>query len=409
MKNSDEVTIFTKIPKAMKTNFFQTVAIVLFVGVFILSSQSVYSQPAPDENFCVVNAKLIDGDSVCRVGAQFPLDFNYDDGNAEEYALWVVAGGISAVKFKPPGYPARLTAGKIYVGDGSFPVGNDFLGTDFQVVVFDDDGPDGFPGTLLDSLIVTVENYGWVTFNGIDVVIDDGAFYLGMKQLYGVSEEQHAAPVGIDTDVPTVYKSYLKKPIQFGEDWELSSYQDFMIRAFLCDANLKLRELNSKSYYGYEIVRVSDFDPNDGEGPEDGVLTIIDSITYFHAYDSLFYSLPPGYYAYAVRKIQNDTITTGWYYTNVLSHLIDAIDDNNIDLANVWVFPNPAIDVFKIESNEIIQSVRIVNALGQTVFSQKLDAKEISIQSGFLESGFYFISIKTRKGLVNKKILIGEK
>ncbi|RLD43372.1 MAG: hypothetical protein DRI89_04745 [Bacteroidetes bacterium] len=390
----------------MKTNILQTVAIAFFISGIFFFSQNVNSQPAPDENFCAVKAKLLEGDSVCRVGGHSPLYYYFDDGEANDYALWVVAGGMSAVKFKPPGYPVRLTAGQIYVGDGSFPVGNDFLGTDFQVVVFDDDGPDGFPGTLLDSLIVTVENYEWIMFNDIDVVIDDGAFYLGMKQLYGVSEEQHAAPIGIDTDVPTVYKSYIKVA---GGDWILSPYQDFMIRAYTCGADLKLLELNAKSYYGYEIARVSDFNPNDGEGPEDGVLTIIDSVTYFHAYDSLFYSLPPGYYAYAVRMIQDDTITTGWYYTNTVSHLINAVENINIDIANVRVFPNPAFDVFNVESSVIIQSVHIVNALGQTVFSKNLEAKEISIRSRFLKSGFYFISIKTRQGLVNKKILIGER
>ena len=409
MKNCNEVTIFTKNPKAMKTNLFQTVAIVLFLSGIFFFSQNVNSQPAPDENFCVVNAKLIDGDSVCFVSGGTPMDNNFDDGEANDYALWVLPGGISVVKFEPPGYPVRLTAGRIYVGDGSFPVGNDFIGTDFQVVVFDDDGPDGFPGTLLDSLIVTVENYEWITFNDIDVVIDDGVFYLGMKQLYGVSEEQHAAPVGIDTDVPTMYDSYIK---QDGEDWILSPYQDFMIHALLCGADLKLHELKPKSSDWIEIARISDFDPENGEGPEDGVLTIVDStnLFFYSAYkDTMFFSHSPGYYAYAVRNFYNDTAYTGWYYTNVVSHLIDAVESDNIDLADVRVFPNPAFNVFNIESNEIIQSVRIVNALGQTVFSKNLDAKEILIQTGFLKSGFYFISIKTRQGLVNKKILISER
>ncbi len=387
----------------MKTNLLQTVAIVFFVSGILLSSQSVYSQPAPDENFCEVNAELMQGDSICKIGAQFPLEYYFDDGTAEDYAMWIEAGGIAVVKFAPPGYPVRLTAGKIYVGDGSFPVGADFLGTDFLVVVFDDDGSDNFPGTLLDSLIVTVENYGWITFNGLDVVIEDGAFYLGMKQL-GIPPA--SAPVGIDTDVPTVHKSYIT---QDGEDWILSPYQDFMIRVFTCYADLKAIEVTPRSFYGYEIARVSDFNPNNGEGPEDGVLSIIDSITYFHAYDSLFYALTPGYYAYAIRVIRDDTITTGRYYTNTVSHFPDAINDNNIDLANVRVFPNPAFDVFNIESSVIIQSVHIVNALGQTVFSKNLEAKEISIRSRFLKSGFYFISIKTRQGLVNKKILIGER
>ena len=406
IKKLSETTIFTENPEAMKSNPFKTMAIVFFVSGIFLTSKSVYSQPAPDENFCEVNAKLINGDSICRVGAQFPLAYELDDGSAEDYLFWVFPGGMSVVKFEPPGYPVRLTAGKIYVGDGSFPAGNDFLGTDFQVIVYDDDGPDGFPGTLLDSIIVTVENYEWVTFNGFDVVIEEGAFYLGMKQLYGFGEEQHAAPVGIDTEVPIAYKSYIKNP---GDDWILSTYQDLMIRAFTCGADVELRELNARAFDGFEIARVSDFNPDNGKGPEDGVLTVIDSITTFHAYDSLFYSLPEGYYAYAVRKIQQDTAATGWYYTNVLSHLISTIGDDATARSVVRVYPNPVKDMVYIESNESIQLVQLVNTLGQTVYSKRPDAKEISIQTGSFKSGFYFISIKTKQRKVNKKILIGER
>ena len=390
----------------MKTHFLQTAAIVFFVSGIFLTSQSVYSQPAPDENFCVVSAKLLQGDSVCFITGHSPLYYNWDDGTANDYAVWVLPGGMSVVKFELLGDSSRLTHGEIYVGDGSFPIGSDILGTDFQVVVFDDDGPDNLPGTLLDSLIVTVENYGWITFNGIDVVIEEGAFYLGMKQL---NEPPSAAPVGIDTDVPIKYNSYI---MQAGGEWVLSPYQDFMIRAFTCWAGYGERELVQQDSIWFEIARISDFDPENGDVPEDGILTVVHStnLFFYSAYkDTLFYSLPPGYYAYAVRKINNDTATTGWYYTNVVSHFPEAIGDNNQGLTDVRVFPNPAIDVLKIESNETILSISILNALGQTVFSKKPDAKEISIQTGFLKSGFYFISVETIQGLINRKILIGER
>ena len=76
---------------------------------------------------------------------------------------------MHAVKFTPLGYPATAIGGQIYVGDGSFP--GPFLGTEFGIALFDDDGPGGLPGTMLDSSGVTVNNYGWVSFDWISATI----------------------------------------------------------------------------------------------------------------------------------------------------------------------------------------------------------------------------------------------
>lgn len=388
--------------KAIKKNLLHILAIVVLIGGIFISSQSVFSQPAPDEHFCVVAANLIFGDSVCKVGGHGPLYYNFDDGDAEDYALWVESGGTSVVKFIPPGDFLGLVAGEIYVGDGSFPIGADFLGTDFQVVVYDDDGPEGFPGTLLDSLIVTVENYGWVTFGGLNVVIEEGAFYMGMQQL-GVPPS--AAPVGIDTDPPTMQRSYIKR---VGEDWILSPYQDFMIRAKTCWAGYLEREVVSENSSWYQIARISDFDPNLGEGPEDGTLTIIDSVNIFYYSDTLFYAYPPAYYAYAVRIFQGDSASTGWYYTNIISKFPDGTGDQNRDSNQIQVFPNPASKVLKISSSKKMFSVRIINAIGQSVFEKSTDDNEFTIQTGFLKSGFYLLQVQTEDENTVRKVLINQ-
>ena len=115
------------------------------------------------------------------------------------------AGSWNAVKFTPSGYPATVIGGKFYVGDGSFP--GPFLGTEFGVAIFDDDGANGLPGTMLDSTGVTVNNYGWVSLDWMGATIEDGSFYLAM---YQSGNSPNAAPIGIDTDNPTYFKSYSK-------------------------------------------------------------------------------------------------------------------------------------------------------------------------------------------------------
>jgi len=84
------------------------------------------------------------------------------------------------VKFTPSGYPATITGGKFFVGDGDFP--GPFLETEFGVAIFDDNGAGGLPGAMLDSTGVTVNNYGWVSLDWLNATIEDGSFYLAMYQ-----------------------------------------------------------------------------------------------------------------------------------------------------------------------------------------------------------------------------------
>lgn len=173
---------------------------------------------------------LISSISLSAQNTNFwPELIKYDDDSAEDYVAWNSPGGICTVRFiSYYGYPIKVIGGELYVGDGTFPEGGDFSGTEFLVCLFDDDGLDGMPGTLLDSAYVQVENYEWIVFDSVfNTIIDEGAFYIGMKQL---SSSPNCAPVGVDTDLPTSYESYAKQP---DGEWDISPYQDFMIRAYV--------------------------------------------------------------------------------------------------------------------------------------------------------------------------------
>ncbi|RLD75268.1 MAG: hypothetical protein DRJ15_17230, partial [Bacteroidetes bacterium] len=170
----------------------------------------------PDEDFCTVDWSLPEG----------PYELIYDDGVAEDLFVWATYGNENAVKFTPAGYPANVFGGRLYVGDGLFPAGS-WLGTDFVVMVYGDDGA-GLPGAMLDSMAVTVNNYGWVEFLGFDVTIESGDFFISMLQLYPAP---NAAPLGIDFTMPQVYRSYSRTTLT--PAWSSSVYQDFMIRAYI--------------------------------------------------------------------------------------------------------------------------------------------------------------------------------
>ncbi|MCK4287806.1 MAG: carboxypeptidase-like regulatory domain-containing protein, partial [Bacteroidales bacterium] len=172
-----------------------------------------------------------DDDTECLIEWTFydpEYEIFYDDGEADDYFCWMIVGNANAVKFTPAGYPATVIGGKIYVGDGSFPAGGNFIGTTFGAAVYDDTGEDGLPGTQLDSIEVTVDNYGWVDFTGLSATIEDGDFFIAMFQ-GGVPP--NTAPLGVDYTIPTVYRSYSYNA-EF-DVWALSAYQDFMIRAIV--------------------------------------------------------------------------------------------------------------------------------------------------------------------------------
>ncbi len=75
---------------------------------------------------------------------------------------------------------------------------------------------------------------------------------------------------------------------------------------------------------------------------------------------------------------------------------------------NVNVFPIPAQDMLFIESDQQINEIRIINIMGQTIYTEKkyLYFKSIDV-SGFAE-GLYFGLIKFENNTIRKKIQIGK-
>ncbi|MFZ4462926.1 MAG: carboxypeptidase regulatory-like domain-containing protein, partial [Bacteroidales bacterium] len=292
-----------------------------------------------------------------------PYTIIYDDGTAENFFSFLPYGSATAVKFTPAGYPANVTGGCMFVGDGSFPEGVDFIGAQVSVGVVAADGANGMPGTVLDSTTITVDNYGWIHFdNALNATIESGNFYIAVWKLL------MQVPVGVDQNVPTYYRSYVKPA---GGNWTASSYQDFMIRAIVDGPGTNVAERisgqmiypakpnmtdfvatcapsgvpgvekngiykaidnqdASRELVDYAVARINGFDPNVGEGPEDGTPTIIAAHNATQSYnDAGFGGQAAGYYAYAVRanySLENSE----WVYSNVVAHGLDNVVTLNV-------------------------------------------------------------------------------
>ena len=72
---------------------------------------------------------------------------------------------------------------------------------------------------------------------------------------------------------------------------------------------------------------------------------------------------------------------------------------------NIAIFPNPSSGSLSIVSSDLILGINIINILGETVYSNTVKSKEMTIAPK-IEEGIYFIKMQTSKGPLTKKIII---
>jgi len=258
----------------------------------------------------LVNAEINDTETQATINYSQPsghYELKYDDSYPSDFVA-TLADGYVAVKFSVLNYPVSITGSKFFVGDGSFPEGSDFLGKKIVVCLFDDDGIDNLPGTLLDFDTITVNNFGWVEADSIfDYTLNEGEFYIALKQ---ISNTPDLIPIGVDNDLPLSNRSYSKT----SDEWEISPYQDLTIRAYVAGEIVQQR--NSSDISHLYLYRISGFNPSIYESPEFGNATLLPSQFGVLTDDLTFVS--DGIYAYAIEKVYENGDHSQIAYSNTL-------------------------------------------------------------------------------------------
>ena len=99
----------------------------------------------------------------------------------------------------------------------------------------------------------------------------------------------------------------------------------------------------------------------------------------------------------------------GWWFDDVKVTGINidktSISQENIDKDKVKIYPNPVNDILNISAPENIESVKIINSIGQLIYQEKVNTNELKINTNNYKSGFYIISIKTKAQLITRKII----
>ena len=89
---------------------------------------------------------------------------------------------------------------------------------------------------------------------------------------------------------------------------------------------------------------------------------------------------------------------------NLVAHFVFTVGlgENNIAAK---VYPNPTKGEVTLEG-ESIQSVRIVNAFGQTVYNAKVEGSQARIDLSQMAKGVYMMHIGTEQGQAVRKIVV---
>ena len=276
----------------------------------ITQNAELYMYPYPPRNVTYV----LNYD-VCTINIDPPIVANeliYDDGSFDGSEYWSQEGGYFIVKFTPDTYPAKVKGCRVNVGDGTLPPYGGIIGKTIGICLFDDDGTDEMPGTLIESFNISVDNYNWIDlYDCFDYEIETGSYYIGVLQMH---DSPDCPPIAIDTTGISDYVSFKRE--NDNSDWEQYNTGNYMIRSTL--------EEDGKPV-DYETAILEYFDPC--VYPEGAVYTLINRFQF------TFLDPPSFFCGFAVRAnyVYDQSV---WAYSNILSPSGDINVQFNISLCD---------------------------------------------------------------------------
>jgi len=99
----------------------------------------------------------------------------------------------------------------------------------------------------------------------------------------------------------------------------------------------------------------------------------------------------------------NFSSSAALYSTDCYIPCLETLSVSTYTLDNVTLYPNPVKSILNIKTNDNspIEKVKLYNITGQLVMESI--SSTLNLQA--LDSGVYFVKVKTDKGIVTKKIL----
>ncbi|MFZ0389800.1 MAG: T9SS type A sorting domain-containing protein [Calditrichia bacterium] len=167
-------------------------------------------------------------------------EMKYDDGTAESY-YGVGSGNYVAVKYDLNAWPQDLVTIRAYFQNNPGSA---------QFIVWDDDGTNGMPGTVMATQTVANLQGGWNDVPMSGVSISNGSFYAGVRFAPTTPD------VGIDETAPIDDMSYLKIGTGVWEKFTgLGLNYDVMVRVELDSASVGIEDLNPAMIENFELLQ----------------------------------------------------------------------------------------------------------------------------------------------------------
>ncbi len=95
-----------------------------------------------------------------------------------------------------------------------------------------------------------------------------------------------------------------------------------------------------------------------------------------------------------IQNNQTKEILNGQQINDLVQYTLVETGINTMGNIAVQVYPNPMQDFLNVESDELIQMVSLKNLEGKTVITQHPAASSVVLDTGRLESGMYFLTIR---------------
>lgn len=286
----------------------------LDLGTLIMREQTAHPQ----------NITAVDNGSVADIAWESTtLDYTiqYDNDSVYYYLMSFSDERESAIRFTPSAYPCRIKKAIINVFDRAAASGNP--AGSFTVKVYDDDGANNLPGTLLGEVLATPGMDGWVEIDlsSFNITITSGEFYIAHVQ---EGSYPNYVEIGLDQSTHPENRSY-SKPASWST-WALEQYYyHFMIRAlvsgssdadqtFLLEGSNTLSSGNPRSSEGYSVFRLKS-----GEEEQEDLWVSLSENQAEESYsDTEWLTLPWGEYRYAVKTNYTGGILSSPGFSNVL-------------------------------------------------------------------------------------------
>lgn len=112
---------------------------------------------------------------------------------------------------------------------------------------------------------------------------------------------------------------------------------------------------------------------------------------------SPFDPMNPPEYGYSLGYYPNVTLL----HTTIETSVVDVEEAISLNL-----YPNPAKDLLRVQTNEPILEIRMMDMLGQVVYQNTADSKQHEINVSALQPGFYIVQVLTPKGITTQKVQV---